>query len=152
MLDSGMMNTASGASWGEEPLNLAAEVGFMWEELLSATLKARLPDRIGEIVLDGITMSPDGLDVEEWVLWEYKAVWHSSKRSPADNFKWQSQVKGYCKGVGTLEAKMAILYLNGDWRGGGPEYRGYKISYTQLEVDENWQMLVNHARSKGWLE
>lgn len=152
MDEAGMMKTVSGKGWDPDPLNLAAETGFMWEELLSMTLKARLPDRIGEIVVDGITMSPDGFDVEEWMLWEYKAVWSSCKRSPVDNYKWICQVQGYLKGVGATTVKMAILYLNGDWKGGGPQYRGYKITFTQREIDETWQMITGHARKKGWIQ
>jgi hypothetical protein len=153
MDDSGMLKTVSGNSWKPAQLSMAGEVGFMWEELLSSALKDRLPSRIGEIELGGITMSPDGLGVEEnsLFLFEYKAVWASSRRSPMDNWKWMSQIKGYCKGLGVTLVKMYILYLNGDWKGGGPEYKGYLVEFTPLEVEENWFMLVNHAKSKGWL-
>jgi hypothetical protein len=151
MEESGMMKTMSGKGWDEEPLNLAAEVGFMWEEILSMALKARIPNRIGEIKEDGITMSPDGFDVESWTLWEYKAVWSSSRRSPLDNWKWMQQIMGYCYGTGTVVCKMAILYLNGDWKGGGPEYKGFKLTYTEREIEECWNMIVLHARKKGWI-
>lgn len=152
MTDAGMLkSTSNGGGWEETPLNLAGEVGFMWEELLSYTLKCRLPDRIGEVTLDGITMSPDGLDVEAWELWEYKVVWSSSAKSPIDNFKWMCQVQGYCKGLGTTVVKMAILYLNGNWRPPQPQYKGYKITFTQREIDETWQAITNHAKMKGWI-
>lgn len=35
MDEAGMMKTVSGKGWDPDPLNLAAETGFMWEELLS---------------------------------------------------------------------------------------------------------------------
>ena len=149
---SGMSPSIGGNSWGNTQLEIAGEVGFMWEEILSSAFKSRLPDRIGEIVVDGIAMSPDGLDVEEWALWEYKAVWSSSKRLPIDTWKWMVQCKGYCHGLGVNTVKMAILYLNGDWKGSGPEYRGYRIVYTPLEITENWEMLVGHAKRRGWLK
>ena len=149
---SGMNKSIGGNSWGQKQLEVAGEIGFMWEEILSAALKSRLPNRIGEIEIDGIHMSPDGLDVEDWCLWEYKCVWSSSKRQPVDVWKWMSQCMGYSHGLGVTEVKMAILYLNGDWRGSGPEYRGYHIKYTPLEIQENWEMLVNHATRKGWLK
>jgi hypothetical protein len=151
MIDAGMLKTVSGSEWGEDSLNMAGEVGFMWEEILSSALKNRLPDRIGEILLNGVYMSPDGLDVQDWCLWEYKAVWHSVRRSPADNWKWMSQVKGYCKGLGCQDVKMAILYINGDWKGGGPQYKGYAIHFEEIEIEENWEMIVGHARGKGWI-
>lgn len=153
MEDSGMQKTASGASWMPKQLSMAAEVGFMWEDLLSGAMKERLPCRIGEIELDGITMSPDGIEMldDELILSEFKAVWASNKRLPVDNWKWMSQVKGYCKGLDLLKVKMYILYINGDWKGSGPTYDGFLIEFTQLEIDENWNMLVNHAKHKGWL-
>jgi hypothetical protein len=46
---------------------------------------------------------------------------------------------------------MAILYLNGDWKGGGPEYKGFKLTYTEREIEECWNMIVLHARKKGWI-
>jgi hypothetical protein len=125
MLESGMSQSVSGASWGENQLWMAGEIGFMWEEILSSALKSRLPNRIGEMFLEGVYMSPDGIDVEE--------------------------CKGYCYGVGVEQVKMAILYLNGDWKGSGPEYRGYHIRFTPLEIQENWEMILGHARRKGWL-
>jgi len=151
MDQSGMLSSIGGNSWGPNQLWLAGEVGFMWEEIFSSALKARLPNRIGEIEVDGVIMSPDGLDVEPWELWEYKAVWSSSKRKPVDIWKWMTQVKAYCKGLGTLKVKMAILYLMGDWKGAGPEYRGFEISFTPLEIQENWEMIIGHAERKGWL-
>jgi len=151
MESSGMSKSVSGASWGNSQLSLAAEVGFIWEEILSSALKSRLPNRIGEIEVGGIYMSPDGLDVEEWCLWEYKAAWASSRRLPTENWKWMAQAKGYCYGLQVEVVRMAILYLNGDWKGGGPEYRGYKITFSPTEIAENWTMLVNHARNRGWL-
>lgn len=159
METSGMQRTVSGNVWGMDQLNLAAEVGFMWEEILSNAMKDRLPYRIGEVTVDGIIMSPDGLEVDEeeeenggLVLGEYKAVWHSSRRLPVDQWKWMTQIKGYCKGVGTNVVKMCILYLMGDYKGSGPQYKGYKIRFTDLEIEENWSMLTTHARGKGWIK
>lgn len=154
MVDSGMSVTTSGNGWAPDQLNMAAEVGFMWEEILSNVLKDRLPCRIGEIQLDGISMSPDGLEMGEdgeMVLSEYKAKWASSKHSPADNFKWMSQIMGYCKGLGITKVRMYILYLNGDWKPPQPQFKSYQIEFTQLEVDENWEMILNHARVKKWV-
>lgn len=156
MEESGISRTVSGAGWAPTQLNLAAEVGFMWEEILSRAMKERLPVRLDEVMVDGIAMSPDGVEWDEesgsMVLSEYKAVWHSVRRSPADNFKWMSQIMGYCLGVGTRIVKMYILYLNGDWKGSGPIYKGFRIEFSEMEIRENWMMLTNHARNKGWIK
>lgn len=153
MEDSGMQKTMSGSFWKPDQLNFAGETGFMWEDLLSNVLKDRLPCRLGEVELDGILCSPDGIELEDGnpVLSEYKVVWSSSNRNPADNWKWMAQVKGYCKVLELVKVKMYILYLNGDWKGGGPQYKGFMIEFSQLEIDENWDMLTNHAKSKGWI-
>lgn len=152
MEKSNMSRSIGGNSWGNQQLWMAGEVGFLWEEMLSNTLKGRLPNRIGELVVDGIAMSPDGLMVEEWALWEFKAVWSSSKRQPVEIWKWMAQCMGYCHGLGVTEVKMAILYLMGDWKGTGPEFRGYHIKFTEMEIRENWEMISGHARRMGWIK
>ena len=148
-----MMKTASGSTWVQSDLELAGEIGFMWEEVLSEALKERLPCRIGEMGLDGITMSPDGVEMEEDepILSEYKVVWASSRRSPVDNFKWMCQVKGYCKALGMTKVRMYILYINGDWKPPKPQYKRFLVTFTQLELDETWEMLLAHARGKEWI-
>jgi len=153
METTGMSKTQSGGGWASKQLDMAAEVGFMWEELLSQVLKERLPCRLGEIKLDGISMSPDGVDIEDsdMFLCEYKCVWASSRHSPADNWKWMTQVKGYCKALGVARVKMFILYLNGGWDGKGPDWKGYVLTFTPLEIQENWSMIINHAKHKGWI-
>lgn len=131
---------------------LWAEVGFMWETLLSKTLAEHCSARPGEIELDGVVGSPDGYDQDTGVLDEYKATWKSIKNAhPKDIWKWLVQVKGYCKMLGTTIVRFHVFYVMGDYRGSGPLYRSYLFSFTQREVDENWDMLINHAKSKGWL-
>lgn len=151
---SGISKTVSGTMWGNDELELAAQTGFIWEDFLSMVLKDRLPCRIGEVELDGIIMSPDGIEFdnnEEVVLSEYKLVWSSSRRPPTDNWKWMSQIKGYCKGLNLVKVNMYILYLNGDWKPPMPQYKGFQIEFTPLEIQENWEMLLNHARRKRWI-
>lgn len=147
MVTSGMMEDG-----GPFMPNLRTEMGFIWEDLISAVLRERTPCRPGEISLDGIAMSPDGFDWEGWILWEYKATWKSSNRSPLDDWRWMAQVKSYCKGMGCTQCKMWVLYVNGDYKGQGPSSQLFTIDFTQQEIDENWEMIINHARSKGWIE
>lgn len=131
---------------------LWSEVGFLWESVLSRALADHCSPRPGEIELDGIIGSPDGYDPETGILDEYKCTWKSIRNAHPENvWKWQVQVKGYCKMLGATVARFHVFYVNGDWRGSGPIYRPYLFSYTQREIDENWQMLVQHAKAKGWL-
>jgi hypothetical protein len=131
---------------------LWGEVGFLWEGVLSRSLADHCSPRPGEVELDGVVGSPDGYDPETGMLDEYKCTWKSIKNAHPENvWKWQVQVKGYCKMLGVTTVRFHILYLMGDYRGSGPLYRSYVFSYTQQEIDENWQMVVNHAKAKGWL-
>lgn len=131
---------------------LWAEVGFLFEEALSFAFRNRLGKRIGEIELDGVVCSPDGIDFENWILEEYKATWKSSRRCPTENWRWMIQLKGYLKVMHMTQAKMRILYLNGNYRDKfGPQYKEFTLDFTQSEIDVNWSMLINHAKRKGWL-
>jgi hypothetical protein len=96
-------------------------------------------------------MSPDGFDYDHWELWEYKATWKSCKNQPCENWYYMAQVKAYCYAMETDAARMAILYVMGDYKGGGPQYLGYKLKFTEYELIENWTMIVDHARRKGWI-
>lgn len=131
--------------------NLRMEMGFLWEDVLSLALKDRLPNRLGEIRKDGILMSPDGLNVEEWELCEYKCTWKSSRSDPLDNWRWCTQILGYHSGLGTNVCNLKVLYINGDYRDSGPQFFQYRLYATDPEIEENWQMIINHARSRGWI-
>lgn len=142
-------------------LVLAAEIGFLWEDVLSDAYGVNYATRVGEIERDGIVCSPDGVGIfEESVTFslavneEYKATWKSLKNPPEDNWYWMCQFKSYCYVIGVNVTILRVLYINGDYRGSGPTYRVFKITYTDQELEENWQMIVNHRDemiSKGFL-
>lgn len=125
---------------------LWAEVGFVWEELLSMAWGSALGARPGEVELDGVVMSPDGLDRAHGILEEYKATWRSTNtvKTPCDEWKWMTQVKAYCKALGVTTVRFRILYLMGDYRGSGPVYKEFFIEFTSQELDDNWNMLSLH--------
>lgn len=125
------------------------EFGFIWEDLLSQILAERLGARVGEVTLDGITGSPDGVTFSEdgsCVLEEYKCTWKGMQNDPGDNWYWMTQVKAYCKMVGATTCRLIVLYVNGDYKENrGPRVVGYKIDFTQDEIDRNWKMLKKKA-------
>jgi len=129
------------------------EKGFMWERLLSLAL----PDlgvRPGELEVDGIVLSPDGIgyceQTQESVVEEYKCTARSSNGNPANNTRWMMQLKAYCRAVGVEKAIMRILYLNGDYkRERDPVPKVYLVTFTQDELDENWNAIVAYARDRG---
>ena len=131
---------------------LWGEFGFLWEDTLSRSLADHCSERPGEIELDGIVGSPDGFDKDTGVLDEYKATWKSIRNAHPENvWRWQVQVRGYCKMLDTTIARFHIFYINGNYKQSGPLYRSYLFSYTKREIEENWLMLKNHARLRGWL-
>lgn len=133
--------------------------GFIWEEVLDslwadvfskalARLLARAYDWYftGEISLNGITGTPDGLDVNrEWTLQEAKFTWRGVKNKPEDNWYYMTQLKSYCKMLRINKALLHVFFCNGDWRGSGPIYQPWLFTFKQHELEENWAMILNHA-------
>ncbi len=133
---------------GTKPNLLWAEVGFLWEDVIGHTFcHYDTVFRPNEIQVDGIYMSPDGIEATNWILEEYKATWKSTRRLPQENWYWMMQVKAYCYGIETLEARMRILYLNGDYaQHREPIVKAFALTFTQRELDENWQAILNQAK------
>lgn len=132
------------------------EKGFMWERLLSMALP-NIAMRPGEIELDGIILSPDGIGFSEWtqetVVEEYKCTAKSSNNNPADNVGWMMQIKAYCKGMGVSRAVMRILYLNGDYsRERSPIPKTFLLTFDQDELDANWSAIVAYAKDRNLIK
>jgi len=145
----------SSRSIDESMLNKMGEIGFMWEDVLSRVFGDRLGDRPGEIEDDGIIMSPDGINVDDGgdlILEEYKFTWRSDRRLPMENWVWMAQTKAYCRAIGATAVVFRVLYCCGDYTPPFPKYYEYKITFTYRDLEENWSMILNHARGKGWLE
>ena len=131
---------------------LWAEGGFLFEIALSKALGDKLGARPGEVELDNLVGSPDRYDPDTGILYEYKCSWKSSKTHPSERWTWMTQLKAYCKLLGTCTAELHVLYLNGDYREHfGPKYRVFLFCFTEREIEENFEMLKNHAKSKGWM-
>ena len=125
------------------------EKGYLWEVALSRAFGEKAAVRIGEIELDGIAMSPDGYtrdSDEEKVIEEYKCTALSSTNPPSDNWKWMMQVKGYCKALGALKCIFRILYHVDIMRHPESAYGVFLLTFTQGELDENWEAVLNHAK------
>lgn len=140
-------------------MNIASEVGFLWEDIWSRVFADRFVVRLDEQVLDGVMCSPDGVETDPgWIdedgkviiepnpdkiiLDEYKCTWKSNRNLPTDDFYYMSQAKGYCKVMSTDTVIMRILYLMGDYKGSGPSYREARITFDEMEIENNWQMIL----------
>jgi hypothetical protein len=131
---------------------ITMEMGFLWERALEHAWGEQLGVRVGEIVVDGIIGSPDGLLVgSETVLQEYKCTWMSSNKAPEENFKWLLQTKAYCFMLECVKCQLHILHVNGDYRPPRAQYKVWNIEYSPQELIDNWKVLVDHAKQKGML-
>ena len=130
------------------------EVGFIWEDALTAAFANRMAVRLDEIELDGIVGSPDGIGDDPlpsvlagtMALEEYKCTWKSSRKDVTDkrHWNWHVQTKSYCYMLSVNVVVMRILYLMGNYRGSGPQYVTVRIEYTDEELIENWAMIISH--------
>ena len=121
------------------------EKGYLWEVALSRAFGEKAAVRIGEVELDGITGSPDGIDTDgnELIVEEYKCTDVSPNKTPADMWRWMVQTKGYCKMLGTTKCVFRVLHL----RQGERVYKPWEIEFTQAELDENWESILNYAKT-----
>lgn len=131
------------------------DAGFCWEEALSIAWGQQLGKRPGEIIVDGIAGSPDGIKEENGniVVEEYKFTSYSAKKDITENMRWMMQLKAYCNMLNTAYAEMHILFINGDYKHPfAPQYHVYAIEFSVQELVENWSMICNHAKQKGMIE
>jgi hypothetical protein len=143
------------------------EVGFLFEDMLERRMAEKFGScRVGEIVSDeGIYMSPDPVNPMLGCGEEYKFTWMSSRKGggttpytdeygmPNDKYRhWFFQMKGYAKWLQTDTFMLRVAHANGDYeRPFRPQFLTHKIRFTEQELEENWQMHVNHARDTGML-
>jgi hypothetical protein len=104
---------------------------------------------------DGVWCSPNRIRLDPWSVDEFKLTWYSaSKQCPTDPvfWPWVVQIKAYCYVVGTFEAFLTVLYVNGDYKPPKPmEPQTFHLTFTEHELKENWDMLINHAKHVGLL-
>ncbi len=148
-LDRELMET--GEQEVTDALRLQFEKGYLWEVALSRAFGEKAARRPGEIEWEGVIMSPDGVRYDDPlalipILEEYKCTALSADKSPADNWKWMMQVKGYCKALGATKCIFRVLHhMDIMWH---PEhaYGAFLLTFTQGELDENWEAVLNHAK------
>lgn len=138
---------------------LRIRIGLAWEEHLIPTLQ-NVIDHPGEMELQGVYMTHDGESVDrvftgtrgyELVVHEVKCTYKSSRKACdlRTQWMWLTQMKAYCKGLGTRYARIYILFLCGDYKYPiEPEYRVFEVEFTQEEIDSSWVMLVDYMNHR----
>ena len=142
---------------GFTDMELTAEVGLLWERVLSKVMGEKYANSPGELEKDGIILTPDGIGPDPMgkvpiIVEEYKATWKSNRTHPTEVLNYMMQVKGYCYVVETNVCIMRVLYIMGDYRGSGPMYRESRITFTKKELWDNWQILLGHAEKEDMLD
>lgn len=133
------------------------EKGYLWEVALGLAFGQKAAIRWGEVELDGIIGSPDGVRtileyvnnahvVKDTILEEYKCTALSPEHTPATNWKWLMQTKGYCKMLGVRKCIFRVLHHVSIMYEPGEAYQPYELVFTQGELDENWQAILNHKK------
>ena len=132
--------------------------GFIWERSWSqAHVESVLSGdliRPGEFERDGITGSPDVIDIGISRLIELKCRWMSARKFDhlEANFFWEIlQIKCYLAMIGWTEAELTVFFVCGDWQPPVPRVRSVLLEFTEREIEEAWAGVVAHARRKKWL-
>lgn len=146
---------------------LRIRIGLAWEEHLIPTLEG-VSDHPGEILLQGVYMTPDGESVSkvfsgmkdfQLIVHEVKSTYKSARmygggtesaeKALRGEWMWITQLKTYCKGMETLYARIYILFICGDYTYPiTPMYKEFEVEFTQEEIDTSWDMLIDYSTKK----
>lgn len=88
------------------------------------------------------------------VLGEFKATFMSSRSGITDpKFdKWYTQMKLYCYHLGTLHARLYVMFILGDYtRPYTPKLRRYDILFTPQDLEDEWVRMRRFAQHRGML-
>lgn len=117
--------------------------------------------RPGEIVKDGIIVTPDGYDIEHGRPEEYKFTKMSCRQPITDRKFWHYwiQLKAQAYVTGSNEGVLWLCHVNGNWSKdfrndpeSGYVIRGWWDRWTDLELQENWaNIYLRNALRWGWL-
>ena len=157
------LSTTNNPDWDKEDVrdhrNLQFEKGYLWEGALSRAFGEKAAIRPCEVELDGVVGSPDGIVYDKnfganhylsaqhiEAVEEYKCTALSAESTPASNWKWLMQVKGYCKMLGVRTCVFRVLHHVAIMHDPANAYAPWELVFTQDELDENWQAILNHKR------
>jgi len=162
----------------EAVMDAYAALGFSFERVMEiGVATACLSDRyvrIGELECDGISGSPDIVDTEAWEIVDTKVKWCSSKHVGEDGapsseiaaamlgrfWKEVVQIKAYCYMLSKATGKPCITgnlwfcFVCGNWRGKPPfpQWKVRRLTFKPVELADNWNLLLAHAKETGMLQ
>jgi hypothetical protein len=133
------------------------ETGFIWEEIWSrAFLRSEGVFLQPEILFEGVLMTPDGVHFETEQGWEFKVTWKKACEPSGEEsgkfWAWFVQIKAYALALGIEKYRLVVLFVNGDYKGGGPMIGQWEYTFTKKELRENWKMLMDHLKIMRGIE
>ncbi len=130
-----------------DEMPLAVMLGTFFEEGI-VTLYPDMIWQPGEITLDGIAGSPDGLtEGPPLQLEEFKFTMKSQYTHQGEDIlkekRWIWQISGYCHMMGITQARLHVFWSRGDYRERwGPIYSIYTIGFTEEELARFWRNVI----------
>ena len=154
-----MLKAIEPAKYGGEMSVPKIVAGLALEQQVEKVLSALIPGgfRPGPIKKDGIWLSPDAVATDPWRLREFKLTWYSAKTKPCPYhdvyWGWRVQMMAYCWALETQIAELWAFFVNGEYPVGAPspQLLPMVIDFSMQELQENWDMLLAHAKFRGWL-
>lgn len=95
-----------------------------------------------------VYMTPDGLNLDDGVLEEFKWTSVSSKWPITDKrfSKWVNyQIPSYLKALQLDTCRLRVNFSRGNYTDGVPIWKEWLLRYTQQEIDETWECIAQHA-------
>lgn len=143
-----------------EDVRLKMSMGLAWEDWYVPTL-GTVAYHPGEMEVEGIYMTHDGESLD--VVWnagnlalhEVKLTYKSTNTvaNLETQWMWLAQCKGYCKGLNVRVAYLHVLFVCGNYKYPiKPQLKVWRIEFTQEEIDDNWELLVDYVRHRQLLE
>lgn len=139
----------------DTPISLGrANFGNAVERMIIEGLKEIDPNRYArprEVELEDWYGTPDLLDTVDHAVVEVKLTWASMRR--ADDIEgewfWRYWVQGaaYAYMLGLKKVRLYVCFINGNYSrddndpDAGPQIEGWERTYTDDELEENWNML-----------
>jgi len=105
---------------------------------------------IGRIL---IYLTPDGLNIDEECLEEWKQTSKSSRDVEIEitgkKFRrWvYLQIPAYLKALNLTKCRLRVYHSRGDYTNNEPHWYEHFIEFTQQEIDEVWEQIQNNAQA-----
>lgn len=155
----------SQASWWASlapSVQLKISLGMAWDHYYLPSLGTVTPHP-GELCLDGIYMTPDGESVDfihttqiiNLAIHEVKFTYKSVKTvgNLVGQWLWLAQMKAYCKAAMTRFAYMHVCFACGDYKFPiTPQVKVWLVEFTQLEIDDNWDIITGYVQHRKLAE